>query len=80
MSYTSRTERKKIEEMQIKREKELEERRKEIKNILFDDDIKKPKKIKKENNTNEIKKPKAANIFLSITYVAAIFLFISESE
>ena len=76
MSYTSRTERKKIEEMQIKREKELEERRKEIKNILFDDDIKKPKKIKKENNTNEIKKPKAANIFLSITYVAAIFLFI----
>lgn len=76
MSYTSRTERKKIEEMQIKREKELEERRKEIKNILFDDDIKKPKKIKKENNTNDIKKPKAANIFLSITYVAAIFLFI----
>lgn len=76
MSYTSRTERKKIEEMQIKKEKELEERRKEIKNILFDDDIKKPKKIKKENNTNEIKKPKAANIFLSITYVAAIFLFI----
>ena len=76
MSYTSKTERKKIEEMQIKREKELEERRKEIKNILFDDDIKKPKKIKKENNTNEIKKPKAANIFLSITYVAAIFLFI----
>lgn len=76
MSYTSRTERKKIEEMQIKREKELEERRKEIKNILFDDDIKKSKKIKKENNTNEIKKPKAANIFLSITYVAAIFLFI----
>ena len=73
MSYTSRTERKKIEEMQIKREKELEERRKEIKNILFDDDI---KKVKKENNTNEIKKPKAANIFLSITYVAAIFLFI----
>ena len=62
--------------MQIKREKELEERRKEIKNILFDDDIKKPKKIKKENNTNDIKKPKAANIFLSITYVAAIFLFI----
>ena len=76
MSYTSRTERKKIEEMQIKREKELEERRKEIKNILFDDDIKKQKKIKKENNTNDIKKPKAANIFLSITYVAAIFLFI----
>lgn len=76
MSYTSRTERKKIEEMQIKREKELEERRKKIKNILFDDDIKKPKKIKKENNTNDIKKPKAANIFLSITYVAAIFLFI----
>ena len=76
MSYTSRTERKKIEEMQIKREKELEERRKEIKNILFDDDIKKPKKTKKENNTNDIKKPKAANIFLSITYVAAIFLFI----
>ena len=76
MSYTSRTERKKIEEKKIKREKELEERRKEIKNILFDDDIKKPKKIKKENNTNDIKKPKAANIFLSITYVAAIFLFI----
>ena len=76
MSYTSRKEKKKIEEMQIKREKELEERRKEIKNILFDDDIKKPKKIKKENNTNDIKKPKAANIFLSITYVAAIFLFI----
>lgn len=76
-SYTSRTERKQFEEeikaKQLEREKELEARRKELKSILFDDEkTNKKKKITKEN-TN---KPKAANIFLSIMYVAALFVFI----
>ena len=82
-SYTSRTERKKFEEelknKQLEKEKDLEEKRKELKNILFDEDknvYKKQRKTKNENITNEIKKPKAANIFLSITYVAAIALFV----
>ena len=41
-SYTSRTERKKFEEelknKQLEKEKDLEEKRKELKNILFDED------------------------------------------
>lgn len=86
-TYTSRTERKKFEEelknKQIEKEKDIEEKRKELKNILFDDEkknvYKNPRRQKKEENKNqqeEIKKPKAANTFLSITYVAAIALFI----
>ena len=86
-TYTSRTERKKFEEeiknKQIEKEKEFEEKRKELKNILFDDDkkniYKNPRKQKSEENkiqNEEIKKPKAANAFLSVTLVASIALFI----
>ena len=86
-TYTSRTERKKFEEeiknKQIEKEKDLEEKRKELKNILFDDDkkniYKNPRKQKSEENkiqNEEIKKPKAANAFLSVTLVASIALFI----
>ena len=82
-SYTSRTERKKIEEKlkqkQTEKEKELETKRKELKSIIFDDDkenvYRKPKKQKIEDD-KEIKKPKLANTFLSITYVSAIALSI----
>ena len=86
-SYTSRIERKKFEEelknKQTQKEKELDAKRQELKNILFDDGkkniYKNPRKQRKEetNNTKEIvKKPKAANIFLSLTYVITIALFI----
>ena len=86
-SYTSRTERKKIEEelknRQAQKEKELEEKRAELKNIIFDDEkknvyknSKKQRRQEFDNTKEEIKKPKAANIFLSITYVAAIALFV----
>lgn len=86
-TYTSRTERKKFEEeiknKQIEKEKDMEEKRKELKNILFDDDkkniYKNPRKQKNEENkiqNEEIKKPKAANAFLSVTLVASIALFI----
>ena len=82
-SYTSRTERKKIEEKlkqkQTEKEKELETKRKELKSIIFDDEkenvYRKPKKQKIEDD-KEIKKPKLANTFLSITYVSAIALSI----
>lgn len=88
-SYTSRTERKQFEEelknKQLEKEKELEAKRQEIKNILFDDDkkniYKNPRKREKtvanqiENNEKR-KKPRAANIVLSLTYVISIILFI----
>ena len=88
-SYTSRTERKQFEEelknKQLEKEKELEAKRQEIKNILFDDDkkniYKNPRKREKtvanqiENNEKR-KKPKAANIVLSLTYVISIILFL----
>ena len=88
-SYTSRTERKQFEEelknKQLEKEKELEVKRQEIKNILFDDDkkniYKNPRKREKtvanqiENNEKR-KKPKAANIVLSLTYVISIILFL----
>ena len=82
-SYTSRTERKKIEEnlkqKQTEKEKELETKRKELKSIIFDDEkenvYRKPKKQKIEDD-KEIKKPKLANTFLSLTYVSAIALSI----
>ena len=86
-SYTSRTERKKFEEelknKQLEKEKDLEEKRAELKNIIFDDEkknvyknSKKQRRQEVDNTKEEIKKPKAANIFLSITYVAAIALFV----
>ena len=88
-SYTSRNERKQFEEKlknkQLEKEKELEAKRQEIKNILFDDDkkniYKNPRKREKtvanqiENNEKR-KKPKAANIVLSLTYVISIILFL----
>ena len=88
-SYTSRTERKQFEEelknKQLEKEKELEAKRQEIKNILFDDDkkniYKNPRKREKtvanqiENNEKR-KKPRAANIVLSLTYVISIILFL----
>ena len=82
-SYKSRTERKKFEEelkqKQTEKEKELETKRKELKSIIFDDEkenvYRKPKKQKIEDD-KEIKKPKLANTFLSITYVSAIALSI----
>ena len=82
-SYTSRTERKKFEEdlkkVQTEKEKELENKRNELKSIIFDDNkkniYKKPHK-KNQNIENDFKKPKLANTFLSITYVSAIALFI----
>ena len=82
-SYKSRTERKKFEEelkqKQTEKEKELETKRKELKSIIFDDEkeniYRKPKKQKIEDN-KEIKKPKLANTFLSLTYVSAIALSI----
>lgn len=88
-SYTSRTERKQFEEelknKQLEKEKELEAKRQELKNILFDDNKKNiyrnPRK--QEKNIQQIKnskekqlKPKAANIVLSLTYVITIALFI----
>ena len=82
-SYKSRTERKKFEEelkqKQTEKEKELETKRKELKSIIFDDEkeniYRKPKKQKIEDN-KEIKKPKLAYTFLSLTYVSAIALSI----
>lgn len=97
-SYTSRTERKQFEEKlknkQLEKEKELEEKRQELKNILFDDGkkniYKNPRKKENMNtqqtrNNKEInKKPKAANIFLSLTYVitiaVSIYLIIDSSN
>ena len=86
-SYTSRTERKKFEEelknKQTQKEKELEEKRAELKNIIFNDGkknvYKNPKKQRRQefdNTKEEIKKPKAANMFLSLTYVITIAVFI----
>lgn len=83
-SYTSRTEKKQIEEelknKQLEKEKELETKRQELKSIIFDDEkekiCRKPRKQKIENNKEEIKKPKLANTFLSLTYVSAIALSI----
>ena len=82
-SYTSRTERKQIEK---EKEKELDTKRQELKNILFDDSkkniYKNPRKqkdlaAKQIKDNKQIKqKPKAANIFLSLTYVITIALFI----
>ena len=82
-SYTSRTERKQFEEnlknKQIEKEKELEEKRKELKNIIFDDKkniYKNPRKNEKQTTNNDtITKPKVANIFLSITFVLTIAVF-----
>ena len=88
-SYTSRTERKQFEEelknKQLEKEKELEAKRQELKNVLFDDGkkniYKNPRKRKKITNNQKTnkeikKKPKTANIFLSLTYVITIFLFL----
>ena len=88
-SYTSRTERKQFEEelknKELEKEKELEAKRQEIKNILFDDDkksiYKNPRKREKIaesqiENKQKKQKPKAANIVLSLTYVITIALFI----
>ena len=84
-SYTSRTERKKFEEelkeKQFEKEKELDEKRKELKNILFEENKKNIYKNprKKENQTNQsfetIAKPKATNLFLSLTYVITLIVF-----
>ena len=85
-AYTSRTERKKFEEelkeKQLEKEKELDEKRKELKNILFEDNkkniYKNPRKRENQakiENTETITKPKAANILLSITYVITIIAF-----
>ena len=53
-SYTSRTERKQFEEelknKQLEKEKELEAKRQEIKNILFDDDKKNIYKNPRKSN------------------------------
>ncbi len=66
-SYTSRIARKEIEnklkEKQIEKEKELEQRRKELQKVLFD---------KKEKT----KKPIITNIFLSLVFVITLALFI----
>ena len=88
-SYTSRTERKQFEEelknKQLEKEKELEAKRQEIKNILFEDDkkniYKNPRKREKIaesqiENKQKKQKPKAANIVLSLTYVITIALSI----
>ncbi len=86
-SYTSRIERKKVEEelknKQQEKEKEIEAKRQELKSIIFDDGkkniYKNPRKHEKKEINNiatEIQKPKAANIFLSLTYVITIALFI----
>ena len=88
-SYTSRTERKQFEEelknKQLEKEKELEAKRKELKNVLFDDGkkniYKNPRKREKITNNQKTnkeikKKPKTANIFLSLTYVITIVLFL----
>lgn len=88
-SYTSRTERKQFEEelknKQLEKEKELEAKRQELKNILFDDNKKNiyrnPRKQEKniqqiKNNKEKQLKPKAANIVLSLTYVITIALSI----
>lgn len=84
-SYTSRIERKKIEEelknQQLEKEKELEAKRQELKNILFDDN---KKNIYKKNRRNEeittptpkLAKPRVANMFLSLTYVVTLALFL----
>ncbi len=86
-TYTSRTERKKFEEelkeKQIEKEKELEQKRNELKNVIFDEKkniYRNPRKREKNQTinptTNEINKPKGANILLSITYVITIIAFI----
>ena len=88
-SYTSRTERKQFEEelknKQLEKEKELEAKRQEIKNILFEDDkkniYKNPRKREKIaesqiKDKQKKQKPKAANIVLSLTYVITIALSI----
>lgn len=86
-SYTSRTERKKFEEelknKQLEKEKELEAKRQELKQVLFDDNkkniYKKQRRQKNQNINNNVeinKKPKVANIFLSLTYVITIALFL----
>ncbi len=81
-TYKTRIERKQFEEelknKQIQKEKELEEKRKELKNIIFDDNNKKRQKNKKENtqaSQETVHKPKVANIFLSLTFVITIIVF-----
>lgn len=83
-AYKSRTERKQFEEelknKQIEKEKELDEKRKELKNVIFDDKkniYRNPRKkeIQPSTNTETVAKPKAANILLSITYVFTIAVF-----
>ncbi len=80
--YKTRTERKQFEEdlknKQIEKEKELEEKRKELKNIIFDDKkniYKNPRKKEPKENKSEISKPKGTNIILSITYVITVAVF-----
>ena len=80
-SYQTRTEKKKYEEelknKQIEKEKDLEAKRDELKNIIFNDKKNIYKKTRKQNKTNEeIKKPKAANGFLSFAYVITIIVFL----
>ena len=89
-SYTSRTERKQFEEelknKQLEKEKELEAKRQELKSVLFDEGkknvYKNPRKQKDltvrqtKDNKQTKAKPKAANMFLSLTYVITIALSI----
>lgn len=91
MTFTTRTERREIEEKLKKKQKEteaeLENKRKELKKILFDDqDEKKETKDKKSEMKKEdknikdtgSKKPIITNVWLSITIVAAtVFLIFS---
>ncbi len=81
-TYKTRTERKQIEEnlktKQMEKEKSIEEKRKELKDIIFDDKKNIYKKERKNTFKNEEKmnKPVKTNIILSLTYLITIIAFI----
>ena len=81
-TYKTRTERKQMEESlktkQMEKEKSIEEKRKEIKDIIFDDKKNIYKKERKNTFKNEEKmnKPIKTNIILSLTYLITIIAFI----
>ena len=81
-TYKTRTERKQMEEnlktKQMEKEKSIEEKRKELKDIIFDDKKNIYKKERKNTFKNEEKmnKPVKTNIILSLTYLIAIIAFI----
>ena len=80
--YKTRTERRQMEEnlkaKQIETEKSIEEKRKELKDIIFDDKKNIYKKERKNTFKNEEKmnKPIKTNIILSLTYLITIAAFI----